>query len=99
MASQDTIPAELLKHVPGILGSIGALWWIHGPWHKRMAMVALGIAASVHGSAYIATTFGMSEGLAGLLIGLFGMSVVDSIFKTWAELGLTPMLREFIRAR
>ena len=42
---------------------------------------------------------GMGEGLAGFLVGLFGMSIVDSIFRTWQELGVTDLVREFARKR
>jgi hypothetical protein len=97
--AQDNIPPELQKLLPGAIGSLGALLWIKGTWPRRIAMVALGSSASFYGAPHIAGMFGMGEGLAGFLLGLFGMSVVDSIFKTWQELGLTAILREFIRTR
>lgn len=97
--NQDQVPIEVQKALPGILGSVGALLWIKAPWPRRVAMVALGSAASFYGGSHIAQLFDMGEGLAGFLVGLFGMSVVDSIFRTWAELGLSSILREFIRAR
>lgn len=99
MATPEAIPPELQKLLPGVLGSAGALLWLKGSWVRRMAMVGLGSVASYYGAPHIATMFGMGEGLAGFLVGLFGMSVVDSIFKTWADLGFTPILREFIRVR
>ena len=97
--TQETILPEISKVLPGVIGSAGALLWIKAPWPRRVAMLALGSAASYYGGAHIAGLFGMGEGLAGFLVGLFGMSVVDSIFKTWAELGLTSIVREWIRAR
>lgn len=99
MATQETIPPEVQNLMPGVIGSIGALLWINGTWPRRIAMVGLGSAASYYGAPHIATMFGMGEGLAGFLVGLFGMSVVDSIFRTWQGLGLTSLVREFIRAR
>lgn len=99
MAAPETIPPEVQKLLPGVLGSAGALLWLKGSRVRRVAMVALGSAASYYGAPHIAGMFDMGEGLSGFLVGLFGMSVVDSIFKTWADLGLTPILREFIRAR
>lgn len=99
MATQDSIPVEVQKALPGVIGSVGALLWIKGTWPRRIAMVGLGSAASYYGAPHLAGMFGMGEGLAGFLVGLFGMSVVDSIFKTWQDLGLTPIMREFIRTK
>lgn len=87
------------KFIPGIVGSLGALLWIKGTWFRRIAMMALGSAASFYGAPHVSTLFNMDAGLSGFLVGLFGMSVVDSLFKTWQELGLTVIIREFIRLR
>lgn len=99
MPTNETIPVEVQKLLPGVIGSLGALLWIKAPWPRRVAMVALGSAASYYGGPHLATTVGMGEGLAGFLVGLFGMSVVDSIFRTWQDMGLTSIVREFVRAR
>ena len=90
---------DLEKLLPGLIGSAGALLWIKGTWPRRIAMVGLGSAASYYGAQHVSALFGMEEGLSGFLTGLFSMSVVDSVFKTWQELGLTELLRDFIRAR
>jgi len=89
----------LEKLAPGLIGSIGALLWIKGTWPRRIAMMVLGSAASYYGAPHVSNLFNMGEGLAGFLVGLFGMSVVDSVFKTWQDLGLTSIVREFIRSR
>lgn len=85
--------------LPGVIGSVGALLWIKGTWKRRIAMAALGSAASYYGAPHLAGMFSIGEGLAGFLVGLFGMSVVDSIFRAWQDLGLTSIIREFVRAR
>ena len=90
---------EIERLLPGVIGSIGALLWIKGTWPRRIAMVGLGSAASYYGAPHVSVLFGMEEGLAGFLTGLFGMSVVDSVFRTWQELGVTELVREFVRAR
>lgn len=95
----DKFFQEAEKILPGAIGSIGALLWIKGTWPRRVAMMALGSAASYYGAPHVAGLFGMGEGLAGFLVGLFSMSVVDSIFTTWQELGITEILREFVRSR
>ena len=90
---------DLERLLPGAIGSIGALLWIKGTWPRRIAMVGLGSAASYYGAPHVSALFGMEEGLSGFLTGLFSLSVVDSVFKTWQELGLTELVREFVRAR
>ena len=95
----DKFLHDLERLLPGAIGSIGALLWIKGTWPRRIAMVGLGSAASYYGAQHVANLSGMGEGLAGFLVGLFGMSVVDSVFKTWQELGMTELVREFVRAR
>lgn len=92
-------PTGLQQVLPGFLGSVFALLWIKGPWPRRMSMVGLGAVMSTYGGAWMAALTGLNEGFAGFLMGLFGVAVVDSIFKSWAELGLTEIIREFIRAR
>lgn len=95
----DKFLHDLEKLLPGAIGSMGALLWIKGTWPRRIAMVGLGSAASYYGAQHVSALFGMEEGLSGFLTGLFSMSVVDSVFKTWQELGLTELVREFVRAR
>lgn len=90
---------EIEKLLPGAIGSLGALLWIKGTWPRRIAMVGLGSAASYYGAPHVSLAFTMGEGLAGFLTGLFSMSVVDSVFKTWQDLGMTDIVREFVRAR
>lgn len=85
--------------IPGAIGSFGAAaLWLRGPWGRRLAMATLGTAACYYGAPYVSQTLNMSEGLAGFMLGLFGMSAVDSIFKTWNERGLTEMIRGFASA-
>lgn len=99
MASNEiNVPVEVQKLIPGVIGSIGAMLWINATWPRRVAMVALGSAASYYGAQHLATMLCMGEGLSGFLVGLFSMSVVDSVFKTWAEMGLSVMVRDWLRA-
>lgn len=93
--ADNNVPAELAKLAPGFIGSVGAMLWIKGTWPRRIALVVLGSATSYYASPYFVARMGMDHGLAGLLVGLFGMSVVDSVFNTWNEwlrvkLGLPP---------
>lgn len=87
------------KLLPGIIGSAGALLWLNGSLKRRVSMVVLGSCASYWGAPHVAAVTGMSSELAGFLVGLFGMSIVDSIFVTWSELHISAILKEFIRVK
>lgn len=49
------------KFLPGLVGSAGALLWIKGAWYRRVAMMALGSAASYYGAP---TSFINADGVA-----------------------------------
>lgn len=70
----------ILAKLPGIIGSAGALYWLKGPWTKKIALFLLGVAASVYGTHDFANATGWSEGLSGFIIGLFSMYVADWMF-------------------
>lgn len=85
--------------LPGALGSFGAAaLWLKGPWGRRLTMAGLGSAASHYGAPYVATMLDMSPGWAGFLLGLFGMAVVDNIFKAWHERGFIETIRDIVAA-
>ena len=81
--------------IPGIIGAAGALLWINAPWPNKIMMFALGATLAYVGADYIAVQFGIPVALSGFLIGLFGMSVVDAIFKA----PLAGIVVEFLRAK
>jgi hypothetical protein len=95
--ADTNIPPEVQKLLPGLIGSMGALLWIKGTWPRRLALFVLGSAASFYGAPLAATKFGMGEGLAGFLVGLFGMSIVDSLFKAWQDHDIGGTLNEWFR--
>jgi len=93
MLSNDSY-STIEKFVPGVIGSIGALLWIKGTLIRKVSMVILGAAASYYGAPYVISQSGLQENLAGFLVGLFGMSVVDWIFTSW-----DGILNDYLRAR
>lgn len=97
------MPADWLNHLeklaPGLLGSMGAMLWIQGSWKRKLSLFAFGGVMSWYASAWLSHVTGIPEGFAGLMVGLFGMSVVDSIFRAWADLGLSSIVREWVRIR
>lgn len=97
------MPADWLNHLeklaPGLLGSMGAMLWIQGSWKRKLSLFAFGGVMAWYATPWIYAKTGISEGFLGLMVGLFGMSVVDSIFRAWADLGLSSILREWVRVR
>lgn len=90
---------DFKNFLPGALGSFGAaLFFMKGSAGRRVGLGVFGSFLAYYGSPYISQTLNMSEGLAGLMLGLFGMSVVDSIFKSWQERGLPETIRDFWQA-
>ena len=97
------MPADWFSHLekilPGLLGSMGAMLWIQGSWRRKLALFAFGGVMAWYATPWIYQQTGISEGFLGLMVGLFGMAIVDSVFRIWADLGLSSIVREFIRAR
>lgn len=89
----------LEKLIPGFLGSFGALLWLKETWPRRIAMLFLGVVLSYYAGNYAAELFSLDKSLAGFLVGLFGMSLVDTVFKTWESLGLAQTFKEFVRVK
>lgn len=90
---------QLWPKVPGMLGSVGALMWMQGTWPRKTAMLILGVAASVYGTGDFAALAGISEGLAGFVVGLFSMTATDWVFRAWDQFALGPLLHEWARKR
>lgn len=85
------------KFIPGTIGSLGALLWIKATWPRKIAMLALGIAACHYVSPVVASRLGLDPNISAFLIGLFGMSIVDGLFRAWEVLSLGEILRDAIR--
>lgn len=90
---------QLIQKLPGIIGSAGAMFWIQGTWPRKLAMLALGVAASTYGTADFVALTGISEGLAGFVVGLFSMTAADGAFRAWDQFALGSLLNEWVRKR
>lgn len=91
-----TIDPNIARHAAGPLGAVSALFFMKGPWPQRLAMLVPGMALSYYGSYTVAHLAGMSEGLAGFLLGLFGMAAVAKVFETWEQLQLGELLGKWL---
>lgn len=92
----DIDPGLIKQATPGVLGSGAAMLFLKGPWAQRLAMVVPGAALSYYAASLVAKATNMPEGLAGFLVGLFGMAAVAKLFETWEKLELGDMVRRFL---
>jgi hypothetical protein len=94
------LPPDLVKHAAGPAGALSALLFMSGvPWPRRIGMVAAGSLLAYYGTGTVASFAGLPEGLAGYLLGLFGMAAVAKVFATWDALDLGSLLRKWLHKR
>lgn len=96
MQHQD-IPPELIKALPGTLGSIVALRWIAGSPVQRITSVVGGIASSWYAGEHLATALEVNAGFAGFLVGLFGMSIAAKAFELLAQINTLALIDRILR--
>lgn len=83
------------KAIPGLIGAACSWRWINGNKSQKLGMIFAGAAFAYIAQEYFAQKFDLPVGLAGWAIGLFGMSIVDSIFKApW-----TVIITDIIKSR
>jgi hypothetical protein len=92
----DIDPSIVKQATPGVVGSLGALFFIRGAWHQRLGAVFVGATLSWYAAPHVARAVGMPEGLAGFLLGLCGMALIAKAFSTWETLDLGTLLRRVI---
>lgn len=90
----DHIDPNLAKHAAGPLGALSAMFFMKGPWLQRLSMLVPGAALSFYASGPLASYAHMPEGLAGFLLGLFGMAAVGKVFETWETLQFGDLIRK-----
>lgn len=81
----------------GVVGALVALRWIGGnPWQLASAFVG-GVGLAWYATPEVARWFGVSQGLTGFLLGLFGMAVVNRIFEGIASIPIGKVLEKVLR--
>jgi len=91
------INPEVMKAVPGAVGSIASMLFIKDTWPRRAAMFIAGASLAYWGSPWASKFTGLDAGFAGFLLGLFGMAAVAKLFQTWSELELGALFTEALR--
>lgn len=69
----------LLAKLAGVIGSIVSMRFIQGTWAAKFLYAGCGSAISFYGAPTFSTKTSLPEGLAGFLLGLFGMAIAAKI--------------------
>lgn len=85
------------KLLPGLFGSAIALVWIKDTPARKGAMFIGGAALSFFATDTATQWFWGNAGLAGFLVGLFGMAVVNKVFEMWSKFNISSLFTEWAR--
>lgn len=92
------IVANLLSSwIPSVIGSAGALLWLDGSYKRRIGLFVLGAFLGVYAGRYISQVYGFPDEMSAFVIGLFGMSIADKLFKTIEQTNLSEIILTFFR--
>jgi hypothetical protein len=94
---QPDIPPEVIKALPGALGSIVALRWIAGGPLQRVSSLVGGVSASYYSGDHLAGWLAVNPGLAGFLVGLFGMAIAAKCFELIAQFDVRGVVDRILR--
>lgn len=92
MASWDDVQTWAVR-AAGVAGALVSMRFVAGSITERLVMAAGGAAFSFFASAFVAQKLAIPEGLAGFLLGLFGMSILSRVWD-WLQ---TASIDSFIR--
>lgn len=86
----------LVQILPSIIGSTGAALWTKGGKRRILSLWILGIAVAYYIGPWIAQLANMPETVTGLIVGFFGISVIDKIFDGISKFDLTAFIDKVI---
>jgi hypothetical protein len=91
---------ELRNAAPGIAGSLLALMFLRRPLFVLAGMFVGGSLLSYYGANWLAEWLSIERhtGLAGFVLGLFGMAVVAKVYDTIDALAPTEVAKAVIEA-
>lgn len=67
---------ETAARLAGVAGAFVSMRFLQGSFFARFSMAVSGAVISYYVSPYLSHRIGIPEGLAGFLLGMFGMAVV-----------------------
>lgn len=68
----------------GVVGAFVSMRFLSGTFKERASSALAGVVTSFYSAPWVAMRLGLPEGLAGFLIGLFGMAVCSRIW-IWVQ--------------
>ncbi len=80
-----------------MIGSLVSMLFIVDTWPRKIVMFLAGSGFALYGTPDASRITGLANGLAGFLLGLFGMAVVASVFIGWQKLDMSIILRDALR--
>jgi hypothetical protein len=83
-----TLDDALITKAAGIAGACISLAYMKGPLYMRLTNAVGGAIVSLYATPWAALKTGAPEGLAGFLLGLFGMAICA---KGWEIIEATPV--------
>jgi uncharacterized protein YqgC (DUF456 family) len=96
--NDNSMLGEMVRVVPGLLGSLLSLRWIStGTIFDKLLAAISGALVARFGGPYFAQRTGFDESLAGFLLGLLGLLVIGKFIEGWTALDLTSILRDALR--
>jgi hypothetical protein len=81
----------------GVMGALVSMRFLKGPVVSRLVMAAGGALFSWYAAEYVSSRTSLPEGLAGFLLGLFGMSILSRIWDWIQTTSITDILLAFIK--
>lgn len=74
----------LATKLSGVIGAFVSMRFLTGSVKERLTSAVAGAVTSFYSAPWVAVRLGMPEGLAGFLIGLFGMAVCSRLW-VWIQ--------------
>jgi hypothetical protein len=87
------VPPEVKESLPGALGSLSALLWLKGSWPLRIGYFCAGTVFALYGSPLVSSMFSMDRGLAGYVLGMFGMALAAKGFELIEAIDVRSLIK------
>lgn len=91
---------DIPRAIAGILGSFTALYFFKNKaWAALTVMFIGGLTLSYYATPFVVhlSSNALDPGLAGYLLGLFGMTVTASVFSAWSSLNFSLLANDWLR--
>lgn len=95
----EDITTILGKLWPAFVGALLSARWLNGTWPQKLSMIVGGIALASIVGPWLEDMTAIPGNVVGALCGLFGIAIIDGLYRAWNDLNLGLLLREIIRAK